>query len=97
MKLFSPDDRDCFVFAVVPVNAKEGTPPEYKAIQASGVEQAMRVIDDRRCRLAAPHCMGRYDHLGRYMTYQPPVEGVRPGKFILHPLADQEYKASRDF
>lgn len=97
MKLFSTEDSNCFVFAVVPMNAKEGTPAEYKAIKAPDIESALRNIDDRKHRPAAPHCMGRYDELGRYMTYQPPVEGIRPGKFILHPLADKEYKESRAY
>ena len=41
--------------------------------------------------------MGRFDHLGRYCTYCPSVEGIMPGRFVLHPAADAEYKASRPY
>ena len=43
-------------------------------------------------RNAYPHCMGRYDELGRYCVYKPAIEGVSPGKFVLHPLAAEEKK-----
>ena len=96
MKLFEPDAAESFVFAVVPMAAKEGVQPDYKCIRAGDMESALNQMDGR-VRPAAPYCMGRFDHLGRYCTYCPPVEGIMPGRFILHPAADGEYKASRPY
>ena len=97
MNLYSPDAVDFFVFAVVANNAKEGSATEYKAAPGPDMETAFQRNLGMKYKMAAPHCMGRFDHLGRYMTYQPPVEGIRPGKFILHPLADAEYIAQRAY
>jgi hypothetical protein len=96
MKLFEPEAADHFVFAVVPMSAREGAAAEYKAVYAGDMETALNQLDGRM-RPAAPYCMGRYDHLGRYCTYTPAVEGIMPGKFQLHPGADAEYKASRAY
>lgn len=97
MKLFDDNAKNAFVYAVVGKNAKEGTPPTYQAIHGGSFEECEGKIEQRAQRNAYPHVVGRYDDLGRYCTYQPPIEGVRPGKFILHPLADAEYKASRAY
>ena len=100
MKLYSPEKANCIVIAAVPTNAKEGTDPTYVAVAAGGIEEAEQsLISDKRApmRNAYPHAMGRYDELGRYCTYQPPIENVRPGKFILHPLAQREYEEARSF
>mgnify|MGYP003117535147 CR=1 FL=1 len=97
MKLYQPEAAESFVFAVVPMNAREGTAPEFKAVRAGDVESALNQLDAAKQRNAAPHCMGRYDHLGRYETYCPPVDGVKPGKFLLHPYAQKEYKESRPY
>ena len=94
MKLFSAPDANHFVFAVVPKNAKEGTAPTYVAIQGVDLETAEKQIDQRNHRPAYPFVMGRYDEKGRYMTYKPPIEGITPGRFVLHPMADEEFKAS---
>ena len=29
---------------------------------------------------------------GRYCTYCPPIDGVTPGKFVLHPWAEADRK-----
>lgn len=97
MKLYRPDKIHQFVFAVIGSKDKEGTPAKYVSVQGSGIDDALDLLTKQGHKEAAPHCMGRYDELGRYMTYQPPVEGIRPGKFILHPLADKEYKESRAY
>ena len=90
MKLYNPDTTDHFVFCVVPAGAKEGTPGEYKAVPGNDFEHAYNTYLGAKWRMAAPYVMGRYDHLGRYCTYCPSIEGVKPGRFVLHPLADQE-------
>ena len=96
MKLFEPEAADSFVYAVVPTNAKEGAQPDFKCIRAGDMESALNQMDGR-VRPAAPYCMGRFDHVGRYCTYCPPVEGIMPGRFVLHPMADAEYKDSRPY
>lgn len=94
MNLYAPDAINFFVFAVVPSNAKEGTASEYKAAPGPDIETAFQRNLGAKFRMASPHACGRYDDLGRYCVYQPPVEGIRPGKFILHPLAQIEFKSA---
>ena len=77
MKLFEPEAAEHFVFAVVPMNAKEGAMPDFKAIRAGDMESALNQMDGR-VRPAAPYCMGRFDHLGRYCTYCPSDSGLIP-------------------
>ena len=94
MKPFDPELAGCFAYAVVAKNAREGTAPDYKPYKATSTESAERTIDQSGLRPAYPYVLGRYDEKGRYMTYKPPVEGVTPGRFVLHPMADEEFKAS---
>lgn len=95
MKLFDPEAPNTFVFAVVPVGAREGTDPTYNGFQAGSIESAELQLDLKRLRNAYPYVVGRYDDQGRYCTYQPPIEGVMPGRFIVHPTAHAEYAAQR--
>lgn len=97
MKLFSPDTKNQFVFAVLPKAAKEGTAPAYRTVDAYDFEEANRKLEKFQLRNAYPYPVGRYDEFGRYMTYKPPVEGVTPGRFVLHPFADQERKREEAF
>ena len=97
MKLYDSAAANAFVYAVVSKNAKEGTPPTYQPISGTSFEECERKITDKAQRNAYPYCLGRYDEQGRYLTYCPPVEGIRPGKFVMHPLAQAEYKSSRSY
>lgn len=97
MKLFNPDSANKFVIAALPSSAREGTAPTYVAVQAGGIEEAeLSLITDKRSpmRPVYPYVLGRYDDKGRYMTYKPPIDGVTPGRFILHPFAQQEMAAA---
>ena len=95
MKLFDTQAVNRFVFAVVSKNAKESTPPTYVAIQALDFESALNQIEAKQQRSAYPYPLGKYDELGRYCTYCPPVDSIALGRFVLHPAADTEYKATR--
>jgi len=97
MKLYSPENKNTFVFAVVGKNAKEGTQPTYQAIAGSDIEACLQIIDKKASKNAYQHPMGRYDEFGRYCTYCPPLEGVRPGKFVLHPMAEADRKREEAF
>lgn len=97
MKLFNPVHADHFVFAVCKIGYKQGETPNYTPVKAVDVETAERQLFSGKLTNVYNYPVGRYDELGRYMTYQPPVEGIRPGKFILHPLAEKEYKESRAY
>ena len=97
MKLYQPDQREKFVFSVVGKNDREGFACKYIASAGGDIESAFSNLERQGWKHAAPHVMGKFDHLGRYETYCPPVEGIRPGKFVLHPLAEQEYKLTRTF
>ena len=94
MKLFDPKSANAFVYAVVPKNAKEGTAPTYQPIAGLSLEDCERMIEQKGFRTAYPYVMGKYDEKGRYLTYKPPIDGVTPGRFVMHPLADEEFKRS---
>lgn len=97
MKLFSPETKNHFVFAVLPKAAKEGTAPAFRTVDAYDFEEAERKLDKYQLRSAYPYVMGRYDEFGRYMTYKPPVEGSSPGRFVLHPFAEEERRREEAF
>ena len=83
MKLYSPENKNTFVFAVVPKNAKEGAQPTYQAVAGHDVEDCLRRIDQKGSKNAYQHVMGRYDEFGRYCTLLPSYRGreawqVRP-------------------
>jgi hypothetical protein len=90
MKLFEPQAVNQFVVACLPLQAREGVAPDYRSIAANDIESALRQLDAARLRPVYPHVLGRYDEKGRYMTYKPPVDGLTPGRFVLHPLAEKE-------
>lgn len=95
MKLYRPDQADKFVFAVIGKSDREGSPPKFMAGPGGDIESALNDLVKQGWKPAVPHCMGKYDHLGRYETYCPPVDGIRPGRFVLHPMADAEYMSNR--
>ena len=97
MKLFNPDSANKFVIAAASANAREGTDPTYVAVMAGSIEQAEQSLHaDKKApmRPVYPYVLGRYDEKGRYMTYKPPIDGVTPGRFVLHPLAQEEMAAA---
>lgn len=95
MKLFDTREINQFVFAVVSKNAREGTPPEFKCCGTDSIESCEKLIEQKGQRNAYPHCMGRYDEKGRYCIYKPPLEGVSPGRFVVHPVAEEAYQVDR--
>ena len=95
MKLFSPKTPNAFVIAAVPTNARDGIAPTYVAVTANGIEEAENsLLADKKApmRNAYPHVMGRYDDRGCYMVYKPPIEGVSPGRFVVHPMPEEEMR-----
>ena len=92
MKLFRPDKKNQFVFAVVGKGDRDGAGAKYMSQVAASIDEALDLIIKQGFKPAAPHCMGRYDEFGRYCTYCPPIDGVTPGKFVLHPMADADRK-----
>ena len=97
MKLYYPEAADKFVFAVTGKSDREGSAPKYMAGHGPDIESALNDLVKQGWKPAAPHCMGRYDDFGRYCTYKPPVDGIAPGKFVMHPAAQDEYIASRTY
>jgi hypothetical protein len=97
MKLFNPESKNHIVYAVLPKAAKEGTAPAFRTVDASDFEEAERKLDKFQLRNAYPYPLGRYDEFGRYMTYKPPVEGGTPGRFVIHPFAEEERKREEAF
>jgi hypothetical protein len=97
MKLYSPETKSQIVYAVLPKAAKEGTAPAFRTVDALDFEEAERKLDKFQLRNAYPFPLGRFDEFGRYMTYKPGVEGVSPGKFVLHPFSEEERKREEAF
>ena len=97
MKLYQPDECEKFVFAVTGKGDRDGSGCKYISSAGGDIDSALNNLVRQGWKPAAPYVMGKFDHLGRYETYCPPVEGIRPGKFVLHPLAEQEYKAARAY
>ena len=97
MKLFHPEYADHFIFAVCPKGYREGTKPNFAPVKAVDVETARSHLDSQRLVHVYPYVCGRFDEHGRYMTYCPPVDGVKPGKYLLHPLAAEEHKRQRAY
>lgn len=97
MKLFNPDLKNQFVLAVLPKASKEGTAPAFRPVDALDFDEAERKLDKFQLRNVYPYPMGRYDEFGRYMVYKPPIDGVTPGRFVLHPYADEERKREEAF
>ena len=95
MKLFSPQNANAFVFAVVDAKAREGVAPNYNCVPGESVDDCLAYLDRSGKRSPYSYPMGRYDENGRYCTYKPPLENVerlQHGRFCLHPLAQQEYE-----
>ena len=92
MKLFNPESAGHFIYAVLPKTAREGTAPSYQAIAGTSFDDCEQRIERNGSRSVYPYPMGRYDDKGRYETYRPGIEGVRPGIFTIHPLAAEEEK-----
>ena len=89
MKLYNPNLAKQFVFAVCPKGYKEGTKPSFVASAGADTEIAEQALATERLVNVYPHAMGRYDEEGFYCPYTPPIEGIKPGKFVRHPLAHQ--------
>jgi hypothetical protein len=95
MKLYDPKNANGWVFAYAGKNAKEGAAPTYGCVQAESIEDAERYLEQKALHSVYPYPMGKYDEFGRYCTYKPPVDGIAPGRFVLHPLAEEEHKRER--
>ena len=95
MKLYNTKEINQFVFAVVPKNAREGAQPAFKCCGSDSIESCEANIDAKAMRNAYPYCMGRYDEKGRFCVYKPPIEGISPGRFVVHPLAEEAYQVDR--
>jgi hypothetical protein len=95
MKLYDPRLLHQWVFAVVSQNAREGAQPTYVTVTADSTESAEQQLHSQRLKNAYQHPMGKYDDMGRYCIYKPPIEGLLPGKFVVHPSANLEYKQNR--
>lgn len=97
MKLYDPSKSGSYVYAIAAKAAKEGTPPTFQAVNGLSFEDCEHSIHQRNSRTVYPYPIGKYDELGRFETYCPPVDGIRLGKFVLHPLAQNEYLSERDY
>lgn len=93
MKLFQPREAGKYVYAVTAKKSSPGQAAQYVAVQAGDHEGAETALSHDGLVNCYPHPMGRYDEQGRYCTYKPPIDGIAAGRYVLHPLAYQEWLA----
>ena len=91
-KLYRPDiDKlPAYVWPMTPKAYKPGQQTTYQLTHDPSPKNA----ELQGYVMAGPCQVGMYDDEGFYCTYQPPVEGVRPGKYyrVLHGKQIEEAK-----
>jgi len=91
-KLYDPDLKGNYVW---PMTSKSYKPGQSTSYQLTSVPSPKN-WELQGFVLAGPCQVGMYDDEGFYCTYQPPVEGVRPGKYyrVLHGEQINEAKSN---
>jgi hypothetical protein len=81
-KLYDPDKANQYVWPMTPKVYKPGQSTSYQLTS----EPSPKNWELQGFVMAGPCQVGMYDDEGFYCTYQPSVEGVRPGKYyrVLH-------------
>ena len=89
-KLYDPEKANQYVWPMTPKAYKPGQSTSYQFTENPdpGKWEMQGFV------MAGPCQVGMYDDEGFYCTYQPPVEGVRPGKYyrVLHGKQIEEAK-----
>ena len=93
MRLYDPNLADSYVWPMTAKNAKPGQPTTYQLTK----EPSPKMWEERGYVMAGPCQIGMYDSDGFYATYMPPVEGVRPGKYIRVLYGDAVKTAQNDY
>ena len=93
MRLYDPNVADSYVWPMTAKNAKPGQPTTYQLTK----EPSPKMWEERGYVMAGPCQIGMYDSDGFYATYMPPVEGVRPGKYIRVLYGDAVKTAQNDY
>ena len=93
MRLYDPNLADSYVWPMTAKNAKPGQPATYQLTK----EPSPKMWEERGYVMAGPCQIGMYDDSGFYATYMPPVEGVRPGKYIRVLYGDAVKTAQNDY
>ena len=93
MRLYDPNLADSYVWPMTAKNAKPGQPTTYQLTK----EPSPKMWEERGYVMAGPCQIGMYDSEGFYATYMPPVEGVRPGKYIRVLYGDAVKTAQNDY
>ena len=89
-KLYDPEKANQYVWPMTPKAYKPGQSTPYQLTS----EPSPKYWEMHGFVMAGPCQVGMYDDEGFYCTYQPPVEGVRPGKYYrgLHGKQIEEAK-----
>ena len=93
MRLYDRNLADSYVWPMTAKNAKPGQPTTYQLTK----EPSPKMWEERGYVMAGPCQIGMYDSEGFYATYMPPVEGVRPGKYIRVLYGDAVKTAQNDY
>ena len=78
MRLYDPERINQWVWPMTAKNAKPGQPTTYQFT----TEPSPKMWEERGYVMAGPCQIGMFDDEGFYRTYQSPVDGIRPGKYI---------------
>tara|TARA_E500000331_G_scaffold30486_2_gene25643 strand:+ start:2321 stop:2653 length:333 start_codon:yes stop_codon:yes gene_type:complete len=93
MRLYDPNVADSYVWPMTAKNAKPGQPTTYQLTK----EPSPKMWEERGYVMAGPCQVGMYDDEGFFRTYQSPVEGIRPGKYIRVLFGDALKTAKDDY
>jgi len=94
-KLYNPDLEyyPAYVWPMVPKAYKPGQQTTYQLTKDPDPKNA----ELQGYVMAGPCQVGMYDEEGFYCTYQPPVEGIRPGKYIRVLYGEQINEAKSNY
>ena len=91
-KLYEPDLKGNYVWPMTPKAYKPGQSTSYQLTS----EPSPKNWELQGFQMAGPCQVGMYDNEGYFCTYQPGIEGLRPGKYyrVLHGKQINEAKSN---
>jgi hypothetical protein len=92
-KLYDPEKANQYVWPMTPKAYKPGQSTSYQLTS----EPSPKNWELQGFQMAGPCQVGMYDNEGYFCTYQPGIEGLRPGKYyrVLH--GEQINEAKRNY
>jgi len=92
-KLYDPEKANQYVWPMTPKAFKPGQSTSYQFTKNPDPKE----WEMQGFVMAGPCQIGMYDNEGFYATYVPPVEGIRPGKYIRVLYGEQINEAKSNY